>query len=115
MGAGDAHHVAESGEDDVGIFGDGEPVVNPAHRKHAHRAAGTMHQLHIVGKQIIQAEAIDGVRVASAHFHQPVVALGIGNAPNLLSGLRNGGRIAKLVHKFHGDVDSPWAVSCVRP
>ena len=51
--AGNSHHVAERGEDDIGLRGDGESVVNAAHRKHAHRAARTMHQLDVLGKQIL--------------------------------------------------------------
>ena len=38
--------------------------------KHANRAPGPVNQLDIGGQQIFQAEAVDGVRVAAAHFHE---------------------------------------------
>ena len=47
VGAGDAHHVAERGEDDVGILGDREAVVDASHGQHADGAAGAMDQLDV--------------------------------------------------------------------
>ena len=45
VAARDPHHVAERREDDAGRLGDGDGVVDPAHRDHAHRAPGPVHQL----------------------------------------------------------------------
>ena len=39
-----AHGVAERGEDHAGLRGDGDAVVDAAHRQHAHRTAGAVHQ-----------------------------------------------------------------------
>ena len=58
-----------------GSLGHGQAVVDAAHGQHAHRAAGTVHQLDVGRQQILQPEAIDGVRVAAAHFHEAVMAL----------------------------------------
>ena len=85
--AGHAHHVAERGEDHVRFLGDGEAVVDAAHRQHAYRAAGTVDQLDVVGQQIFEAEAIDGVRVAAADFHEAVMARRIGEAADFVGGL----------------------------
>ena len=82
-----------------------QPVVDAAHRQHADRAAGPMHQFDIRRKQILQAEAIDGVRVAAAHFHEAIVAFGIGQAADLLGGPGDDSGIAKLIDEFHGDSD----------
>jgi hypothetical protein len=43
-----------------------------------------MHQLHIGRQQIFEAEPVNGVSVAAAHFHKSVVPRGIGEAPNLI-------------------------------
>ena len=56
------------------ILGDGKAVVDPAHGQHAHRTARTVHQFDVRRQQILQAEAIDGVGVAAAHFHEAVMA-----------------------------------------
>ena len=50
-----------------------EPVVDAAHGQHADRTAGAVDQLDVGRQQILQAEAIDGVSVAAAHFHEAVV------------------------------------------
>ena len=39
-----------------------------------------------VGQEILQAEAIDGVGVAAAHFHESIVAAGIGQTADLFGG-----------------------------
>ena len=84
-----------------GSCGDGEAVVDSAHGQHADRAAGTMNQFDVRRQQILQAEAIDGVGVAAAHFHEAVVALGIGQAADLLGGFRDHAGFAEFVDKFH--------------
>ena len=49
-GAGHTHHVAEAGENDVGLLGEPQGVVNPAHGQHAYRAAGAVHQFNGAGQ-----------------------------------------------------------------
>ena len=95
--AGHAHHVAERGEDHVRILRHRQPVVDAAHGQHAYRAARAVHQLDVRRQQILQAEAIDGVRVAAAHFHEPVVPVRIGEAADLLGGLRDHAGVAKFI------------------
>ena len=96
-----AHHVAKGGEDDVGLLGDREPVVDSAHRQHAHRAARAVDQVDIGGQQILQPEAIDGVGVSAANFHDAVVPVGIGQPADFFGGPADDFRFAKLVDKFH--------------
>ena len=59
-----------------GCCGDGQAIVDAAHGKHAHRAAGTVDQFDVGRQQILQAEAVDGVGVAAADFHDAVVPRG---------------------------------------
>ena len=58
----------------VGIGEHGEAVVDAAHRQHADRAARAVHQFDVRREQVLQSEAIDGVGVAAAHFHEAVMA-----------------------------------------
>ena len=51
----------------------GEAVVDAAHGEHADRAARTVDQFDVVGEQVLQAEAVDGVGVAAADLHEAVV------------------------------------------
>ena len=68
------------------LFRDRQPVVDPAHRQHADRAARAVNQLDVRRQQVLQAEAIDGVRVAAAHFHEAIVASRIGEPADLVGG-----------------------------
>ena len=77
VGAGDPHHVAEAGEDHAGLPRQGDPVVDPAHRDHADRAAGPVDQLDVVGEQVVDPVLVDRVGVAAADLHQLVVAVRI--------------------------------------
>ena len=113
IGARHAHHVAEGCEDHIGPRCDGETVVDAPHREDADRAARTVNQLDVVGKQVLESEAIDGVGVAAAHFHQAVVTAGIGEPPDLLRGLRNRFGVTKLIYESHGD--SPCDADSLRP
>ena len=101
-GAGYAHHVAERGEDSVGLVGDGEAVVDAAHGKHAHGAAGAVDQLDVFGEDVFEAEAIDGVGVAAADFHDAVVARGIGETANFFRGPGDEFGIAEFIYIAHG-------------
>ena len=102
--AGHAHHVAERGEDHVVAFSHGQPIVDPPHRQDAHGAAGPVDQFDIGRQQVLQTEAIDGVRVPAADLHQPVVPLGIVEAANLRHCLMDQLRFAKFVDKSHHSV-----------
>ncbi len=64
------HHVAERREDDAGLLGQPHRVVHPAHRDHAHRTAGSVHQLDGFGQQVLDSVPVDGVRVTAAHLHE---------------------------------------------
>ena len=88
VAAGDADHVAEAGEDDVVVFGDGDAVVDPAHGDHAHRAPGTVHQLDALGQVVVHAVAVDGVGVTAAHLHDLVVAAGLDQLGDLAATAR---------------------------
>ncbi len=86
-----------------------KPVVDASHGQHAHRAARTMHQLDVGRQQILQPEAIDGVGVAAAHFHETVLPLRISQPADLIGGLRDDAGVAEFVDKFH--VSFPEAVT----
>ncbi len=72
-----------------GLCGDRQTVVDAAHRQNADGAAGTVNQLNIGGKNVLQAEPIDRVRVPAANFHEAIVAIWIGEAANFFRGLLN--------------------------
>ena len=78
LGSGNPHHVAEGGENHIRIRCDRQGVVDPPHRQNANGAAGPVDQLDILRENIFQPETVDGVRVAAADLHEPVVAFGIG-------------------------------------
>jgi len=46
--AGNAHHVAERGEDDIGFVRDGETIVDSAMGSNADGAAGAMDQFDVL-------------------------------------------------------------------
>ena len=50
--------------------------------KNAHGTSGTMNEFEVIGKNILQSEAIDGMGVSAADFHDAVMAVGIGQAAN---------------------------------
>jgi integrase len=84
LGPRNAHHVAEGGEDYVGLLRNGQAIVNAPHGKHADRTAGPVDQFDILRKDVLEAEAIDGVRVTTADFHQAVVPVAAGQAADFL-------------------------------
>src|SRR6185437_10972486 len=103
--SGHAHHVAESREDYALVLRNGKPVVDPSHGKHAYRAAGAVNQLYIRRQQVFKAEAVDGVSVAAAHFHEPIMPARIVEPAYFLGRLADNLRVAKLVNESH------WALS----
>jgi hypothetical protein len=60
-------------------------------------------QLDIPGQNVLQAESINGVGMATAYFHHAVVALGAGKAPNLISRAGNQFWLSELVNVSHTD------------
>ena len=64
-----AHGVAEGGEDHLRPLGDGDAIVDAAHRQHADRAARPVHQFDLLRQHALDAVAEDRVRMAAAHFH----------------------------------------------
>ena len=100
VAAGDADHVAERREDDTRGLGDGDRVVDPAHRDDAHRAARPVHQLDGLGQDVLDPVAVDRVRVAAAHLHElEVVVAGEVGDPRHQRACRGG--IAVLVDEAH--------------
>ena len=73
------HRVAERREDHPGLLGDGDAIVDAAHRQHADRAAGAVHQLDLLRQHALDAVAEDRMGVAAADFHdlqRPIVGNG---------------------------------------
>ena len=67
--AGHSHRIAERGENHAGHVGQSHAVVNASHRQNTNRAAGAMDQLDPVRQHCLDTVSEDGVRVASADFH----------------------------------------------
>ena len=82
VGARDAEHVAEAREDDV-LVREGDRVVHAAHRDDAHRTTGSVHELDVRGKQIVDAVLVDGMGVPAAHLHELVVPPRLDDAEDL--------------------------------
>ncbi|OPZ83305.1 MAG: hypothetical protein BWY76_02334 [bacterium ADurb.Bin429] len=94
-----AQHVAVGAEDDLRARGDFHRFVNEFHRRHAHRAAGAVHQRDRRRQQRIYAELDDGVRLPPADFHDRPRA---GDQPGQRIGVPAGGvGVAVFVHVFH--------------
>jgi hypothetical protein len=60
-------------------------------------------QLNVLRKDVLQAEAIDGMRVSATDFHHAVVAFRTREAPNLFSRFRDQFGLSKLVNKSHAN------------
>ena len=58
-------------------------VVDAAHRDHADRATRAMDQGDVRREIVLDSVLIDGMGVAAAHLHEPVVAVGSGQARDL--------------------------------
>ena len=100
VAAGHAHHVAEGGEDHARVLGHGDGVVDAAHRDHADRAAGAVHQLDALGQHVLDAVAVDGVGVAAAHLHELERVAG-GQLGDVAHDGAGGDRVAVLVDEAH--------------
>jgi hypothetical protein len=100
-----AHHVAERREEDTGRLGDGDGVVDAAHRDDAHGAAGSVHQLDRRRQDVLDPVPVDRVRVAPAHLHQLEMAVA-GELGDLRDEGACGGRVAILVDEAHDSSSS---------
>ena len=67
--AGDAHHVAEGREDHLGPLGEGDRVVDAAHRDHADRAARARARSRPRRDELLDPVLVDRVRVPAADLH----------------------------------------------
>ena len=56
-----------------GCAGDVDGVVDPAHRDHADRAAGPVHQRDALRQVVLEAVLVDRVGVPAAHLHELVL------------------------------------------
>ncbi len=94
------HHVAERREDDAGCLGDRDGVVDPSHGDHADRATGAVDELDGLRQHVLDAVAIDGMGVPTAHFHEleVIVAGEVGDPGDKATGSR---RVAVLVDVLH--------------
>ena len=109
LGPRNAQHVAEGAEDDAGLGGDGERLVNEFERSDANRAAGTVNHLDTclrpVRQHLVDAVFDNRVRLPAADFH---------DLPGPRGGLRNLPRqrsrdlaVAKLGEVPHSLIPSP--------
>ena len=81
--------------------GDRDPVVDAAHRDHAHRAAGAVHELDVGRQQVVDPVLVDRVRVAAAHLHHLVVAAGLDQRQDLAGHGAAELGVAELVDELH--------------
>ncbi len=115
--AGDAHHVPEAREDHVLLMGQRDAVVDPAHRDHAHGAARAVHQLHVLGQQVVDPELVDRVGVPPAHLHQLVVATRLDQRQDLPRQRAAQLGVPELVDVPHAGATCPgsaWRSRCPR-
>ena len=106
----DAHHVAEAGEDDAVLVGDGDPVVDAAHGDHAHRAARPVDELDVGREQVVDAVLVDRVGVTAADLHQLVVAAGLHQREDLAGDGAAELGVTELVDEPHA-TPSWWAIA----
>jgi hypothetical protein len=64
-----AHHVAEGGENHLRTLGERDRVVDAAHRDHADRAAGPVHEVDLRRNEVLEPVLVDRVRVPAADLH----------------------------------------------
>ena len=100
--SGHPQHVAEAREDHVRLVSDRDAVVDPAHRDHAHRAAGAVDELDVRRQQVVDAVLVDRVRVPAAHLHDLVVAARLDGRQDLAGQGAAELGIAELVDELHG-------------
>ena len=67
---GHPQHVAERAKNHVGPLRDGVRLVDHLQRSDADRAAGAVHELHLLRQQMVDAIFDDGVGLSAADFHQ---------------------------------------------
>ena len=79
----------------------GNRPIQPTNRQHTHRTAGAVDQLDIVRQQGAQPVAGNGVGVAAAKLHQPILTVGLDHGGNLGRQRARGVAIAEFVHVFH--------------
>ncbi len=109
VAAGHAHEVAEAREDDTGLVRDGDAVVEAAHRDHAHRTPGSVHELDVARQQVLDAVLEDGVGVPAAHLHDlPVLVAGLGGDARAERAGEVG--VAEFVGELHAGVPVALAV-----
>src|ERR1700739_2691900 len=69
VGTGHAQHVAEGAEDDAGLRGNRESLIDQAERSYADGTTGPVNHLDAGGQHLVDAVANDGVCLAAADFH----------------------------------------------
>ena len=83
-----------------GLLGQPHRVVHAAHRDHAHRAPGSVHQLDGLRQQMFDAVPVDGVRVTAAHLHELELVAGRELGDRFDQGAC-GGRVPEFVDELH--------------
>jgi hypothetical protein len=96
----DPQHVAEAREDDAGPAGDGEGAVDHLQRRHAHRAARTVHERDRVGEDAIETAADERVGLAPADLHEHARARRL--AADVVEDAADERRVAELRQVLHG-------------
>ena len=97
----DPHHVAEAREDHALGVREGDAVVHPAHRDHTDGAAGTMHELDVLGEQVVDCILVNRVGVPAAHLHHLVVTAGLDEREDLAGDGAAELGVAELVDVLH--------------
>ena len=98
--AGHAQHIAERTEENAGLGGDGEGLVEDFEGGDADRAAGPVDQLDRGGEELVDAVAEDGVGLSAADLHDCPGAGGL--RVDFGEELLCDGGVAEFVQVFHG-------------
>ena len=84
-----------------GCARDRDAVVHAAHRDHADRAAGPVHEFDVRGQQVVDPVLVDRMRVAAADLHELVVAAGLDRGEDLRREHAAELGVAELVDVLH--------------
>ena len=93
------------------VLGERDAVVDAAHRDHADRAAGAVHELDVRRQQVVDAVLVDRVGVAAADLHHLVVAAGLDQRQDLAGHGAAERGVAELVDELHARPSGQAAIA----
>ena len=67
--SGHLHHVTEGSQDNLGVLGEGDSLINVGIRGYAHRAAGTGKQPDLLRQELTEAVLENGDGMGATYLH----------------------------------------------